>query len=421
MGQVLSISEILNDIKYLLEGQFRNVTVEGEVSNLSPSSAGHWYFTLSDANSSLSCALFKMDALRNPLIRKLKNGDKIIVNGPISVYSRRGSFQLLAKRIVPKGKGDLSVQFQILKEKLTKEGLFDIEYKKQIPSFAKKIAIITALKGAALQDFLKIFSRRSLWHHIVIVPAVVQGDQSAYSLINALKKAQKIPDVDVIVLTRGGGSLEDLWSFNDEGLVRSIFDCELPVISAVGHEVDFTLCDYVSDLRLETPSAAAQFLSQPHTELLQKLDLIIHKLKSWIQSLSSKISKKMSSVEPRYMLDLIRSNLQSKQTKLERLSLFGRLYDVTRIHEYQQYSDELSMRLSVQINSIFQQRKVRLEGAVQLLNSLNPKSVLNRGYCYTEDEQEQVVTNIKKFNKVKRGSKLFIHFSDGVGQTLKDN
>lgn len=419
MEQVLSISELISNVKHLLESEFRNVTVEGEVSNLSPSSAGHWYFTLSDSNSSLACALFKMDAMRNPYIRKLKNGDKVIVNGPISVYARRGSFQLLAKRIMPKGKGDLSLQFKLLKEKLTNEGIFDLEYKKKIPKFPNKIAVITALQGAALQDFLKIISRRSLWHDIVIIPAIVQGDQSASSLISAIKKAHLHGHIDVIVLTRGGGSLEDLWSFNDERLVRCIFSSEIPVISAVGHEVDFTLSDYVADLRMETPSAAAQYLSQPHTELIQKLDLISHKLKSWIQRLNSQISERMAKVHPRYMLDIIRSRLQSQQTKLERLNLRGRLYDLTRIHDYQQFSDELFMRLNMHMKSTLQDRKARLDSAKKMLTTLNPKSVLNRGYCYSESEDKEVITNLKKFNKIKNGTKIFIHYADGIGQTIK--
>lgn len=421
MRQVLTISEIINEIKNILEGEFRNINVEGEVSNLSPSSAGHWYFTLSDDQSSLSCALFKMDAMRNPLIRKLKNGDKIIVNGPISVYSKKGSFQLLAKRILPAGKGDLSVQFQMLKEKLSSEGLFDMEFKKSIPKFPKKIAVITALQGAALQDFLKIISRRSLWHHIVIIPAIVQGEQSASSLIKAISKAHKVENVEVIVLTRGGGSLEDLWSFNDEKLVRTIFASEIPIISAVGHEVDFTLSDYVADLRMETPSAAAEYLSQSQTDLYQKIDLLSHKLKGHIQKLSAKVNERMAKVHPRYMLDIIRSNLSRKNNKLERLNIRGRLYDLTRIHEYQQFCDELNNKLQFLIKGILQDRIVRLNTANQVLKSLNPKSVLNRGYCYAESEEKEVITNYEKFHKIKIGSKINIHFSDGVGQTIKEN
>jgi exodeoxyribonuclease VII large subunit len=420
MAQVLSISDIVHQIKDLLEGEFRNIAVEGEISNLSPSSAGHWYFTLSDENSSLSCALFKMDAFRNPLIRKLKNGDKIIVNGPISVYGKRGTFQLLAKRVFPAGKGDLSVQFQMLKDKLSREGLFDPEYKKPIPKFPKKIAVVTALKGAALQDFLKVMERRSLWYHISIIPAVVQGDASANSLIKAIDIAHKKEDFDVIVLTRGGGSLEDLWSFNNEKLARRIFASDIPVISAVGHEVDFTLSDFVADMRLETPTAAAAFLSQSHTDLYQKLDFMVHRLKSWLQETNATLLKRIQRVHPKYMLDIIRSQIYQAKNRLQRSSIKGRLYDLTNIHEYQQYSDELYNRLTNATQRTLEQRSNRIETAQQILKSLNPKNVLGRGYTYLESDSQEVITNVKKFNKIKDTSILTIHFSDGSGRVKKD-
>src|SRR5690606_12931867 len=218
--------------------------------------------------------------MRNPLIRNLKNGDKIVVVGPISVYQKRGSFQLLAKRIFPAGEGQLKLQYERLKARLSQEGLFDIEKKKPIPKFPRRIAVITAEHGAALQDFLNVMERRSLWMDILIIPALVQGDGAPRSLLNALKKAESIEGVDVIVLTRGGGSIEDLWGFNDENLVRAIDNCTIPVISAVGHQVDFTLCDYVSDHRSETPTAAAEILSQPQTELNSRLVFCQSRIKS---------------------------------------------------------------------------------------------------------------------------------------------
>src|SRR5665647_366517 len=269
--EAATVSDLLSSIKDVLENHFHEVMVQGEVSNLSPSTSGHWYFSLSDDKASISCALFKMDALRNPLIRSLKDGDKIIIFGPLSVYSKRGTFQILAKRIMPAGAGQLKLQFERLKAKLSAEGLFDLDIKKILPTFPQKIAVITAEHGAALQDFLNVIKRRSLWLDIIIIPALVQGDGAPRSLISALKKAQNLDGVDVVVLTRGGGSMEDLWAFNDEELVRTIAACPIPVVSAVGHQVDFTICDYVSDFRSETPTAAAETLSQPHTERKARL------------------------------------------------------------------------------------------------------------------------------------------------------
>lgn len=269
---VASVSDLVSSIKECLEEEFHEVMVQGEVTNLSPSSAGHWYFTLSDENASLSCALFKGDALRNPLIRNLKNGDKIILSGPLSVYLKKGSFQMLVRRLVPAGEGQLKLQFERLKAKLSEEGLFDLERKKKLPLFPKRIAVITAEHGAALQDFINVMKRRTLWLNLVIIPALVQGEGAPKSLIQALEKAEGLRDIDVIVLTRGGGSLEDLWAFNDENLIRRIHHCPIPVISAVGHQVDFTLCDYVADHRSETPTAAAETLSQPQTELQARMN-----------------------------------------------------------------------------------------------------------------------------------------------------
>lgn len=421
MGQVLTITDIISQIKGLLEGEFRTVAVQGEISNLSPSAAGHWYFTLSDDKSSLSCALFKMDAFRNPLIKKLKNGDKITVTGPISVYARRGSFQLLAKRVFAAGKGDLSVQLQMLKDKLANEGLFDMEFKKPIPSFPTKIAVITALNGAALQDFLKIYSRRSLWHHVVIIPSIVQGQSSAASLISAIDKASNLEGVETIVITRGGGSLEDLWSFNDERLARKIFECEIPIISAVGHEVDFSICDYVADLRLETPSAAAEYLSQPHMELVQRLELLSEKLKSWLQLTYGKMNQRLMRVRPKDMLDTLKHQVVLLKNRLVKLNLRGRLHDLTGLYEFQQYLDELGPRLLGTMNSQYHERNNRLNTSYQVLMSLNPKRVLERGYSFAETNNKEVITCLKKFNTLKSNETLYIHFADGRGKVMKSD
>lgn len=416
-----SVTDVISSIKDLLEGSFYSVSVEGEVSNFSSSGAGHYYFTLSDENASLSCALFRMDALRNPLIRKVKNGDKVIVTGPISVYSKRGTFQLLAKRISPAGVGDLAQQFAKLKEKLTEQGYFDMAHKKSIPKFVHKVAVITALQGAALQDFLNIMRRRCMWYKIVIVPALVQGENSPASLINALKKAQQIPDVEVILLTRGGGSIEDLWSFNSEKLVQAIFDCPLPVISAVGHQTDITLCDLVSDLRCETPSAAAEVLSQHQKELKQRLRYLSLSLKNFIAEVRSSVMFRISKISGERMLEILKSKFNFHRQKVQRLDLRGKLYDLTRVHESYQYMDELQSRLLNRLQTQYRALDNRAEVAVKVLSGINPNNVLKRGYSYlvTEDGK-QVVTNSKKFSKLKKGERLTVHFSDGKGMVSKE-
>lgn len=415
-----SVSDLVASIKDVLEEQFQEVMVQGEVSNLSPSGAGHWYFTLSDENASLSCALFKGDALRNPLIRNLKDGDKIVVVGPISVYQKRGSFQLLAKRIFPAGEGQLKLQYERLKAKLSQEGLFDIEKKKALPAFPKRIAVITAEHGAALQDFLNVLKRRSLWMDVLIVPALVQGDAAPRSLLSALKKAQAIPDVEVIVLTRGGGSMEDLWSFNDENLVRAIYDCPIPVISAVGHQVDFTLCDSVADHRSETPTAAAETLSQPQTELKSRLTFCQTHLKSDLFKLYQHVQLMTQKFHPRELLSLMKEKIQDAHMRLSSIHLSERAVELIGLQEAEQRLDEAELKLlhGMQMRSTALTEKLnRFE---HVLEALNPSKVLGRGYSYIKMGDGEVLTSFKDFSKKAAGSKLEIQFHDGKGLAIKE-
>lgn len=415
-----TVSELVSSIKGLLEEEFQEVMVQGEVTNLSPSAAGHWYFTLSDEDACISCALFKGDALRNPLIRNLKNGDKIVVLGPVSVYQKRGSFQLLVKRLLPAGEGQLKLQFEKLKAKLSQEGLFDIERKKAIPLFPKRIAVITAEHGAALQDFLNVMKRRSLWLDILIVPAVVQGDSSAKSLVSALKKAQSIPEVDVIVLTRGGGSIEDLWSFNDEHLIREMYQCEVPLISAVGHQVDFTLCDYVADHRSETPTAAAETLSQPQTELKSRLIFCHSHLKSDLFKLGQHVQLLGQRFHPKEMLAHIWQKLQTSQKKLSSVRLLDRGEELIGHQEASQKLDEAMMRLDHIIKMKTAERNEQLKRLQQVLSALNPSQVLNRGFSYVKVRNQGVVSSLKDYNNIESSTQFEIHFHDGSGIAMKE-
>lgn len=415
-----TVSDLVGSIKNVLEDQFQEVMVQGEVTNLSPSGAGHWYFTLSDENACISCALFKGDALRNPLIRNLKDGDKIVVVGPISVYQKRGSFQLLAKRIFPAGEGQLKLQYERLKARLSHEGLFDIEKKKPIPTFPKRVAVITAEHGAALQDFLNVMKRRSLWLDILIVPALVQGDGAPKSLWNALKKVQSIPDVDVIVLTRGGGSLEDLWAFNDENLIRAIAECPIPVISAVGHQVDYTLCDYVSDLRSETPTAAAETLSQPQTELKSRLLYCHSHLKSNLFKLYQHVQLMTQKFHPRELLNLMKHKIHQAEKRLSEIHLKNRATELIGLTEAEQRLDEAILRLrhvtELKERSV-SDKLLRLE---QVLSALDPSKVLGRGYAYVRLRDAEVLTSAGDFNQKAKGTKIDIYFHDGKGSALKD-
>ncbi len=417
--EAASVSDLVNHIKDVLEGQFHEVMVQGEVTNLSPSSAGHWYFTLSDENACISCALFKMDAMRNPLIRTIKNGDKIVILGPLSVYPKRGSFQILAKRIMPAGEGQLKLQFERLKAKLAADGLFDIETKKTIPVFPKRIAVITAPHGAALQDFLNVMKRRTLWHDIVIVPAVVQGADSGRSLVAALKKAEAIPGIDVIVLTRGGGSLEDLWSFNDENLVRAIHECPIPTISAVGHQVDYTLCDYVSDFRAETPTAAAETLSQPQTELEKRLIFCQSHLRSELFKRKQSVELWIQRLHPRQMMGLIHEKLKNAHKELSEIRLRDRAHELIGFHDRSQELDELLMRMKHRMEYKLADVKGEMKRLEQVMSALDPSKVLTRGYSYAETAEGKVLTTLADFQKLPSESILGIRFQDGTGKVKK--
>lgn len=415
-----SVSELVHAIKSLLEEDFQEVVVQGEISNFSSSSAGHYYFTLSDEEASLSCAVFKQDAMRNPLLRNLKDGDKITILGPISVYQKRGTFQLIGKRIFPAGEGQLKIQFEKLKAKLSAEGLFDLEKKKPIPVYPKKIAIITAPHGAALQDFLNVIKRRSLWFDVTIIPALVQGDAAPRSIINGLKAAQDIPGVDLIVLARGGGSIEDLWAFNSEELVREIDRCAIPTISAVGHQVDFTLCDFVADLRAETPTAAAELISQPQTQLKDRLSYASTHLKNEMIKISQKIQILTHRSHPRQMLQFIWQKLKKDEQRLNQVRLINRGEELIGLTENSQVVDELFMRLNYSQKTMMSTYQENLKRLNQVLAALNPKGVLGRGYSFVKTSKG-VLSSQSEYSKLKDSELIEITFHDGVGLARKES
>ncbi len=420
-----SISNLVNDIKLNLESNFHDIVVEGEVSNLSLSSSGHWYLTLSDKDASVSAAIFKMDAYRNPIISKIKDGDKVVVHGEINVYPKRGTFQIIIKKLIQKGQGDLKEQFEKLKKKLAKEGLFDLSIKQKIPEFPKRIAVITALRGAALQDFLNIFQRRSLWMDIVIIPTLVQGPDSPKALRSSLHNiikyslnSEEEKKIDLILFTRGGGSMEDLWAFNDEALAWDIYNCPIPVVSAVGHEVDFTICDFVADLRLETPSAAAEVLTQKQTQIKDKMSGLRIKLRNEMRYFIKSLSDSIGRNKPKLVLSLIIQRISNHHKKLQRLNIAHRFVDLSRLYNFQLQIDELSKRMVNSLSKKYEINSNKINKIESLLTAYNPNNVLKRGYTYTEIKGE-VILNSKKFDQIDTGTKLNVHFYDGIRSLTK--
>ena len=411
-----SVSQLVGNIKNSLESEFGQVKVEGEVSNLSTSGAGHYYFTLKDRDSAVSCALFRGDAMRNPIIKKLKDGDKIQSMGSISVYQKRGTFQVITRWLKPLGKGDLKEKFELLKKKLSTEGLFDLDKKLKIPLMGLRVGVITAEGAAALQDFLSVYKRRSLWMDIKIFPSLVQGDAAPAQIINAIDKAEmfsKKNKLDALVLTRGGGSLEDLWAFNDEALARRVHACKIPIISAIGHEVDFALTDFVADYRAETPTAAAEYLTQDQFKLREKIGYLGQRLISKSNILSAETKLRLRDYHPSRLVGLVSDKLTKEKNILRNLSVWEKKDRLLPLNEHYLKLDDYSNRISKNTFHKLEMEKKRMLHLSSLLNSLGPKSVLKRGFSYVENEEGEVISSKQSLKKTEDKSPLSVHFHDG--------
>ncbi len=282
--QIISVSDLNRMIRGTLEGQFGTVWLKAEISNFKPHTSGHFYFSLKDSNSQISAVMFR--GFNQKLKFKPDNGMEVVVKGRVTVYEPRGNYQIFCEIMEPVGLGALQMAFEQLKSKLKSEGLFDSARKKPLPFMPRKIAIVTSPTGAAIRDMLNVLSRRAKGIDITIIPAVVQGAQAPAEIIRGIELAQKVGGFDVLIVGRGGGSMEDLWGFNDEGVARAIANCKIPTISAVGHEIDFTIADFVADLRAPTPSAAAELVVRNTADLLEKLKMLTSQL---AQSVSKKI------------------------------------------------------------------------------------------------------------------------------------
>ena len=429
LDNIPSVTELVNQIKNNLEGAFRNITIVGEVTNLSSSSSGHWYFSLSDSNSLINAACFRMDAARNHVLKTLKDGDKVICQGSISVYNKRGSFQLITKRISPVGKGDLKEQFEKLKIKLKGEGLFDVDAKKDIPKLPKRVAVVTAKGGAALQDFLNIVRRRGIFLDVTVVPALVQGDGAPASIRNALNAAIKYHLenerngreellFDAIVLTRGGGSLEDLWAFNDEALAWDIYNCPIPTISAVGHQVDFSISDFVADLRVETPSAAAEVLTNEQYRALERLENVTRSLRVFSKNVLGPYKLRLNETHPRKIVSKIQSRLHELKERLSDLHLISRRYELVSFTEYQYDLDIYINKLLNEMKQKLAHSTQRIEKNFQLLKALNPSNILSRGYAFTE-VNGKVISRKSDMDQIDTGSEVLIHYEDGKSKLIK--
>lgn len=424
--QVYSISELNHSIRGLLEGKFPLLWVRGEISNFKAQSSGHWYFSLKDDKAQISGVMFRGHNSR--LKFRPDNGMEVLIRGRVTVYEPRGNYQVFCELMEPVGAGALQKAFEQLKSKLEKEGLFNPAKKRALPRLPQHVAIVTSPTGAAVRDMLNVLGRRFRGLKITVIPAVVQGDLAPASIIQGIEWANKLTDVDVLIVGRGGGSIEDLWAFNDERVARALAASRLPTISAVGHEIDFTIADFVADLRAPTPSAAAELVVQSAGELIEQLRVTDVRLSTAYQRWLSAQVKHIENlrrhlIDPRKRLtDLAQRNdecfsrlehstLRYFETKKMRIEILRR-----RLTNPQELVKSLSLkaqrhdeRLIQRMNHRLEQRRARLQSAVHLLDSLSPLKVVERGYA-------MVTINgavVRSIGAVETGDSVKIRLADG--------
>jgi len=352
----ITVSDLTTELKNILESNFPDLFVQGEISNFTHHSSGHMYFTLKDDRAEIRCAMFKGN---NQFLHfKPEGGMQVFVNGRISVFEQRGTYQLIVKQMEPAGYGTLFLALEALKKQLQAEGLFDEDRKLTLPQFPSTVGIITSETGAVFQDIHQVLERRASFVELILRPTLVQGDLAADDVVKALDELQKMNDIDVIILGRGGGSIEDLWPFNEEKVARAIYNCNIPVISAVGHETDFTIADYVADIRAATPSVAAEIVSSSKSEIISDLDNLLNRIAQRIEF-----------------------DLEQRWQNYDQI--FSRLISQRPAKKIQRWNKDLlsyQMRLENAARHIYSENSSRLTAAIGKLESLNPKSILNRGY-----------------------------------------
>ena len=397
----VSVTELNRRIKSLIERELGTLWVEGEVSNFRPAASGHIYFSLKVLGSQIPVAHFKGSPRGFRLA--LKDGMKVRVYGDVTLYLERGQHQLIARMIEEAGKGDLQKAFEALKEKLNREGLFDAARKRPLPFLPRHIGIVTSPTGAAIQDMLNILQRRYPNLHIVVAPVRVQGDGAAAEIAKAIDLLNTRADLDVLIIGRGGGSIEDLWAFNEEVVARAIARSRLPVISAVGHEIDFTISDFVADLRAPTPSAAAELVVRPRADLEEQLRGLGRRLNQMLERQALHFRNRLIRAAHSYVFrepgHLLRQHRQSIQHA--RLRLVSALRG--EYVERQQRVDEAQGAMLAVVKTGVREKSLQLERLAAQLRALGPQAVLERGYSITRTTEGRVVT---KANEVKAGQEL---------------
>lgn len=394
MSSVLTVSQINTYLKSIIDSDYnlKNIYVSGEISNFTNHyRTGHFYFTLKDEKAAIKAVMFRSAAER--VCFQIENGMRVVIRGNISVFERDGVYQLYAEDIAPDGVGALNLAYEQLKKKLFSLGLFDDEHKKPLPQFPKRVGVITSPTGAAIRDIMNVLGRRYPYAEIVLEPVQVQGDSAAQQISNAIQKFNRLHAADVLIVGRGGGSIEDLWTFNEENVAYAIFESEIPIISAVGHETDYTIADFVSDLRAPTPSAAAELAVPDYRELLYTLDRILDSMKEQVEKVISGSELEVLNLE----------KILEAYSPKQRIEL-----DLRNAQHYKNQLDVLMQKHFEQYQSVLQSQAITLEYA-------SPLKVIARGYSVATDAEGNTVESVKQ---VKMGDTLKLRVNDGYISTI---
>lgn len=432
---ILQISELTKKVRFILESELNTVWLTGEISNFIAAGSGHWYLSLKDAKSQVKCAMFKGSNRRVRLSTGASpsNGQQVLVRAKVSLYEPRGDFQLIIEHMEDAGTGMLRQQYEQLKQKLNVQGFFDLSHKKSLPSHINCVGIVTSPTGAAVQDILTVLKRRNPNIKAIIYPALVQGEYAKADICHAIESANSRNECDVLIVGRGGGSLEDLWPFNEESVVHAIHQSLLPVISAVGHEVDTTLSDYVADLRAATPSAAAELVSSDSSELLNQVLMLKQRL---IKAQQTKLSysdndknylqHRLSQVHPEQQLQLqqqkadelglrlkqvIKRNMLQIQNRPAQLS--QRLLQqspMKAINLQQQQVSQSEHRITQAMQNTLQHKSESFVHVIEQLQLVSPLATIARGYSVTRDNNNNVITNVAQVDK---NDEISVQLSDG--------
>ena len=435
--RIWQVSELNHAARNLLETRFGIVTVSGEISGFTRARSGHWYFRLKDMDGQVSCAMFRNKNLYCPF--EPKEGDLVHFKAKVSLYPDRGDYQLIGEQMQLAGSGNLQQAFLALKQKLLDEGLFNEQHKRAIPKHCQRIAVISSETGAAIYDFLKVLQQRMPSLAVDLLPVTVQGQNAASESVAAIELCNLMGQHDVIVLTRGGGSIEDLWSYNDEHLARAIYSSRIPTVSAVGHETDFTIADFVADCRMPTPSAAAELVSADQSELVHRVQQLERLLgQQWqkhLQNQQLNLSRLRALLQhPGQKLNDQSQRLDHLQVRLEQASLkqlqakkssydqqHSKLINLSPgpgIEAHIKNTIQLKQRLKTAQHSSFERRLQRFTGLAAQLNQLSPLHTLSRGYSVTQNMQAQVVT---KIGQIEAKQALKITLLDGHAQVIVDS